>query len=481
MKKTIAALLLSALIGFPAIASDVMPGVSVNDLKINQSGDFLTIDMLLGLKDLRVEANRAVLLTPVLVNGADSMRLPAVGVYGRTRYYQYLRSSDGNMISGAAETVFKASDRPDALDYSQVLRYREWMDGAELKIERTDYGCCRRRLSEDDAAIGRHVGVWFPELVYVTPKGNATKSRSIEGSAFIDFPVNVSTIEPSYRSNSVELRKITASIDSVKSDRDATVTSVWLKGYASPEGPWNFNANLAKNRTASLKEYVDRLYHFPAGVMTTEFDPEDWAGLRKYVKSSNLEHKDRILADIDSDMEPDAKEWRIKSTFPEEYRFLLENVYPSLRHTDYRISYDIRRYTTAAEVREVLETRPQNLALDELYLLAGEYEPGTPEFTEVYETAVRLFPSDPMANLNAANAAMRRGDNDAAARYLDRAGDSADAVYGRAALEIRKKNYEAALPLLRRAESMGLKQAGETLAEVERIQELNRIYGPKAL
>ena len=249
------------------------------------------------------------------------------------------------------------------------------------------------------------------------------------------------------------------------------MTSVWLKGFASPEGPWDNNVRLARERTASVKEYVDRLYNFPAGVMTTEFDPEDWAGLRRYVESSNLEHKDRILADIDLDMAPDAKEWRIKSTYPEEYRFLLENVYPGLRHTDYRISYTLRHYSDVNEIRRVLQERPQNLDLDELYLLAAEYEPGTPEFTEVYETAVRMFPNDPLANLNAANAAMRRGDNEAAARYLTKAGDSAEAVYSRAALEIRNNNFQAALPLLRKAQSMGLKQAGATLQQVEKLLE----------
>ncbi len=300
----------------------------------------------------------------------------------------------------------------------------------------------------------------------MVPAPKAQKTREIHGSAYVEFPVNVSKILPDYRTNSAELGKIIASIDTVKNDRDASVTSVWLKGFASPEGPWDNNVRLARERTASVKEYVDRLYNFPAGVMTTEFDPEDWAGLRRYVESSNLEHKARILADIDSDLAPDAKEWRIKSTYPEEYRFLLENVYPGLRHTDYRISYTLRHYSDVNEIRRVLQERPQNLDLDEFYMLAAEYAPGTPEFTEVYETAVRMFPADPLANLNAANAAMRRGDNEAATRYLTKAGDSAEAVYARAALEVRKKNYEAAKTLLRKAQSMGVSQAAETLQQL---------------
>ena len=472
MKKTITNIILlaSSVAGVAAPVS-ALPGVTVSDLKMEQSGDYLSVGMKLGLDGLDVPSNRAVLITPRLINGADTLSLPAVGVYGRTRYYYYQRNNGDAMISGTAEQSFKASQAPSVIEYSEVIPYAEWMNGAVLRLYRDEYGCCRNLMASADEALGRHIGSWFPELVYVMPQAKAQKTREIHGSAYVEFPVNVSKILPDYRTNSAELGKILASIDTVKNDRDASVTSVWLKGFASPEGPWDNNVRLARERTASVKEYVDRLYNFPAGVMTTEFDPEDWAGLRRYVESSNLEHKDRILADIDLDMAPDAKEWRIKSTYPEEYRFLLENVYPGLRHTDYRISYTLRHYSDVNEIRRVLQERPQNLDLDELYLLAAEYEPGTPEFTEVYETAVRMFPSDPLANLNAANAAMRRGDNEAAARYLTKAGDSAEAVYSRAALEIRNNNFQAALPLLRKAQSMGLKQAGATLQQVEKLLE----------
>ena len=77
-----------------------------------------------------------------------------------------------------------------------------------------------------------------------------------------------------------------------------------------------------------------------------------------------------------------------------------------------------------------------------------------------------MYPGDPIANLNAANAAMRRGDNDAAARYLAKAGDSAEAVYTRAALEIRKNNIPEARTLLNQALAMGFEQAGVTLKQL---------------
>ena len=114
---------------------------------------------------------------------------------------------------------------------------------------------------------------------------------------------------------------------------------------------------------------------------------------------------------------------------------------------------------------------PQKLSQNEFYLVAGEYEPGTDEFTDVFETAVRMFPNDEVANLNAANAAIRRDDFGMARRYLDKAGNSAEAVYARGALAVREGDYDAALQYLDKAKTMGLEQAGRTLDELnERLK-----------
>ena len=240
-----------------------------------------------------------------------------------------------------------------------------------------------------------------------------------------------------------------------------------MKGYASPESPYAHNKELAIGRTAALKKHIQQLYQFEGDVIITDHEPEDWAGLRRYVERSNLEHRTKIIALIDSDLEPDAKELKIKHDYPAEYRFLLQNCYPALRHTDYRISYTIRSYSDVEEIKRIMRERPQKLSLNEFYLAAQEYEPGTDEFAEVFETAVRMFPDDSIANLNAANAAMRRDDLTGAKRYLAKAGNSPEAVYARGALAIRQKDYDNARHYLNKAKSLGLEQAGTTLEQLE--------------
>ena len=448
---------------------DITPGVSIENFNMNREGKYLTVEINLDLNKLNVDANRAVLLTPRLVNGTDSLDLPSVGIYGRRRYYYYVRNGIGS-ISGENETVYRAAGKPDSVAYNNLAEYEDWMDGATLKFHRSDWGCCHEILAEYEGIVGRHREAFFPELVFVQPKAEVMKSRSLSGSAYIDFPVDQTVIYPDYRRNTVELGKIQATIDSVRNDKDITITSVWLKGFASPESPYKHNTDLAIGRTAALKKHIGQLYHFADNIIQTDYEPEDWAGLRRYVEQSNIDHRTEILVMIDSDMEPDAKEAKIKRTYPEEYRFMLQNFYPALRHTDYRIDYNIRTFSEADEIRRIMAEQPQKLSLNEFYLVAGKYEPGTDEFTDVFETAVRMFPNDEIANLNAANAAIRRDDFAMARRYLDKAGDSAEAVYARGALAVREGYIDTARRYLSKAKEMGLEKAALTLKELDERQ-----------
>lgn len=471
MKKISGIIAVLACIGISAGAQEagqnVVSGVSVGSLRIERPGNYLVVDMILDLKGLDVDGNRAVLLTPRLTNDSHRMDLESIGVYGRRRYYYYVRNGE-SMLTGKEEQSFKASEKPDEIVYHCVIPYADWMNGSELSLYRGDYGCCNTLLANEEGIIGEHSEKFFPELIYIRPLAEREKSRSIEGSAYIDFPVDKTEIYPDYRRNTAELGRIAATIDSVRNDSDITITSVWLKGFASPESPYAHNRDLAMGRTDALKNYIQKLYRFGDGIISTDYEAEDWAGLRAYVEQSDLRHRSEILALIDSDLEYDVKETRIKREYPDDYRYLLRDCYPALRHTDYRIAYTIRTYTDAEDIRKVIEEQPQKLDLNEFYLLAQEYEPGSDEFSEVFETAVRIYPKDPVANLNAANAAIRRGDLSAAGRYLAKAGDSPEAVYARGALAIRQEDYENARKHLFQAKELGLEQAALTLEELEK-------------
>ena len=73
-----------------------------------------------------------------------------------------------------------------------------------------------------------------------------------------------------------------------------------------------------------------------------------------------------------------------------------------MRRSEYRIDYTVREFTVE-EGREIIKTRPQQLSLSEMFAVANSYETGSKEYNDVFEIAVRMYSSDPVANLNAAN------------------------------------------------------------------------------
>ena len=153
---------------------------------------------------------------------------------------------------------------------------------------------------------------------------------------------------------------------------------------------------------------------------------------------------------------------------------MLDNCYPALRHSDYTIEYEVRSYVDPVDIEKVLRTAPQNLSLEEFYILAETYESGSDEFNELFETAVRMYPNDPVANLNAANSAIQRNDYRSAARYLEKAGNLPEAVYTRGVLEVYLENADKAKAYFEEAHTLGVPQAKSAVVEVSKNRNIIR-------
>ncbi len=440
----------------------------------------LSVDIDIDFTRLNIKTTQMVVLTPIIVNGDNSQTLRSIAVYGRNRRIYYLRNSDEKPTS-TTDIELTRTEARDVVAYNTTTYFADWMEGCSIELLRTDYGCCGTPSTIDRTELVDRfpIEAYYPELIYLRPKPEAVKMRKINGSAFIDFPVSRTAIYPDYRNNPVELAKITGTIDSVKDDKDVTIKSIFIKGYASPESPYSNNTRLAKGRTEALKVYVENMYHFDEDFIQTDYEPEDWAGLERYVEASSLPHKEEILAAIRSNREPDNKEWFIKSNWKEDYRYLLDNCYPALRHSDYTIEYNVRSYSDPVEIEQILNTAPQNLSLEEFFILAQSYEPGSDKFNELFETAVRMYPLDPVANLNAANSAILKGDYKGAMRHIEKAGDMAEAVYTRAVLEMYMGNKAEAKRHFEEAQKLGIAQAEEALAEVSKNRNIIKMNDKK--
>ena len=477
MKKTLIIFIFAAALLFAAplaLAQTVESGsVSAENVKFSKNGDDLVIQMDLNTTGLDIKGNRMVIITPEVSDGINTETLSSVGLYGRKRYMFYLRNIQDKLFGVSDEKAIRSKDAPDIIPYSAIIPFQGWMEKAALKLNVQEKGCANCDKGSDEGLLADRpmipeAPVIKPKAAYVTPQAEAVKSRSLEGRAFINFEVNKTVIKPDYMTNPAELDKIVATIDSVKNDSDIQVKSISIKGFASPEGSWANNERLAKGRTTALKNYINNLYKFDNDLISTSYEVEDWDGLKAFVEGSNLAAKDDILAIINEGGDADKKEAKIKAKFPEQYDFLLKNVYPSLRHSDYVINYVISNFSDPKEIREIAKTAPQKLSLNEFFLAAQDCESGSEEFADLFETAVRMYPDNEVANLNAASSELSHGDLVNAEKHLKKAGNSPQAQYARAMLLALKGNYSDALPKLR-ALSNQVPEAADAVAQIENI------------
>ena len=444
--------------------------IGIEPVRLEQSGDFLYIDMNFILKDVKVRT----------AHGVDY--LPKVSVKGKDEYLAYerrlsLMSAKEKRKHVAPYLVKKSNKRTnDTIRYRYVLPYESWMADAKLNVQRDECGCGESTLMSvqpviDQVTLERILSPYIvnPHFAYVEPKVEVVKSREIQAECFLDFEVNKINIRPEYMNNPRELAKIRVMIDDLKLDPSIKVNRLDIIGYASPEGTLATNKRLSEGRAMALRDYLASRYDFPRNQYHIIFGGENWDGLIDALETLDMDYKNEmldIIQDIPIEKGRETKLMQLRGGVP--YRYLLKNVFPSLRVAICKVNYDIKNFNVD-EAKEVIKRRPQNLSLNEMFLVANTYPKGSQEFIDVFETAVRMYPDSEIANMNAATAALSRNDLISAERYLKKM-ESQEywPEYNNAMgiLTLLKGDYELAEEYLNKARELGLDVATDNLEEL---------------
>ena len=456
--------------------------IGIEPVRLEQSGDFLYIDMNFILKDVKVRTEYGVDFIHQLVAPANTYNLPKVSVKGKDEYLAYerrlsLMSPKEKRKHVAPYLVKKSNKRTnDTIRYRYVLPYESWMADAKLNVQRDECGCGESTLMSvqpviDQVTLERILSPYIvnPHFAYVEPKVEVVKSREIQAECFLDFEVNKINIRPEYMNNPRELAKIRVMIDDLKLDPSIKVNRLDIIGYASPEGTLATNKRLSEGRAMALRDYLASRYDFPRNQYHIIFGGENWDGLIDALETLDMDYKNEVLdiiQDIPIEKGRETKLMQLRGGVP--YRYLLKNVFPSLRVAICKVNYDIKNFNVD-EAKEVIKRRPQNLSLNEMFLVANTYPKGSQEFIDVFETAVRMYPDSEIANMNAATAALSRNDLISAERYLKKM-ESQEywPEYNNAMgiLTLLKGDYELAEEYLNKARELGLDVATDNLEEL---------------
>lgn len=216
-----------------------------------------------------------------------------------------------------------------------------------------------------------------------------------------------------------ELAHIHDLMDEVGQSNGIVISKIDVLGYASPEGSVRNNLMLSANRARSMATYIADKYHLPATLFASQSGGEDWQGLDSLVRlDPAVPSRQDVLQLLATEQNAQQRKTRLAALDGgRPYSYMLANIYPQLRRVRVYLYYIVKNFLLE-EAREVFREHPHNLSLNEMYQLALSYPEGSQDFVDIFETAVRLFPHDPTANLNAAVAALQQNNTERAESYL---------------------------------------------------------------
>ncbi len=515
MKRYITILLVAISLCGSSVAQKIghtIKGAKVEVQKFSYENDSVKLDLNYNLDDLKIGVNESMIFTPTLTKQDETMTLPTLVVKRRGSAVSYKRATTlGNQqaideydeVFGEPYKVIEyyGSNKAKSAQYSVSFPYERWMVGSQLFLDCNTYGCCESEnegmLIPWDNELKIDIPVvdafaFIPEVEFVKPEKVAVKRRDIQYSSALIFKVNSTVINPNLSNNQKELNSIDSMMQSVISDEDYTITKVNIIGFASPEGTLAGNMRLSKGRAAALETLMKRKYKMISPKLyNVQFGGENWIKLHEIVAQSDYPWKNDVLSIIDNYSIENGRESRLMNLqggVP--YKYLLHNVFPSTRLVVVDVEYNIDAYDLV-RIGELIDTKPQNLSLEEMYRLSETYAIEDSEFEKIFMTAVQIYPNDEVAQNNALVTEIRKGDVSKVADLAQRADKettSAEFANTLGVYFLMAGEYEKAEEMLAKAAELGSQKAARNqklletkLENLRQIKESNdfkrKIYG----
>ena len=250
-------------------------------------------------------------------------------------------------------------------------------------------------------------------------------AMATEQNNYKNVNTTVVTADLVYKINSSVLSKKatqTAEVAALKEsvegylNNDRAAQSVYVKGYASPDGPEKFNDKLSDKRSQSGLKAVQKLLAETGLNIDAAAYGEDWDGFKAAVAASDIKDKDLILQVLGMYTSSAEREKEIKN-LASVFGALKTDVLPQLRRAQIVNTIDVTGKTDAEMVALIKEGRVAELSLEELLHIA-EVEPAVAEVA--LKAAAETY-NDARAYNNLAIALAKQGDFDGALKALDKA------------------------------------------------------------
>lgn len=323
--------------------------------------------------------------TPVLKYSAGSKDLQKFAAQG-----QKVRGNNKVIVKKTGGTV----------NYSDKFAYTPDMQASELFAQIV--GSKKKKSLEFPQVKLADGIIATSQLLSVAPKpviGKDTYKRitedAIEGQ--IMYQINRAEVRKSELQGE-SLQKLKEEMAAAKANERVEIKGAQVLAYASPDGAFDFNANLSDKRKGTAQSvFVKELS--AAKIAENSGDdflqllstPEDWEGFKTLMEQSSIKDKELILRVLSMYSDPEVREREIKN-LSAAFTEIKDQILPQLRRSRLRLNLNIIGLSDD-EIREISKTNPSALKIEEI-LYAATLTQDLKEKAAIYEAAVKSYPND---------------------------------------------------------------------------------------
>lgn len=352
-------------------------GIRIVPQRISVKNDSLHVQLRMDLNEVRVGRSRAFIFTPQLLGeGKQQLSLPAVVISGSIRDRQDRREAALSLCKECTVPYLRIRDSRNVsknITYHISIPYASWMRHAMLLLKQESRECCGNELLAVDTLqcdLGLAAVAGIPQLPVVKmkphpeeavkpkvvkpepaavtrPKSTMVSTSKVASATtesvvlYFDYPIGKDDIHPDLKNNRYEIDKIDRLIAPLQRTHFASVKSIRICGYCSPDGNYGDNERLAEARSRFFSIYLRSMYGIPRGLIEVSSVAEDWEGLVDLLMRDNPPYRDAALRVISRYGIFNGREkYLMELQGGSPYKDMLRHFFPKLRRIEVIVRYE---------------------------------------------------------------------------------------------------------------------------------------------
>lgn len=307
----------------------------------------------------KLRSNESVEITPWLSHAEQTLILPSLIICGKKQYRLNRRSlelmsrQEKDSYMQHINDIRLESPKTHLESYETTIAFEDWMDQLSLDIAYLPCHCGNK--NGKIAGKTKRIGQFMPVEANKTtnaPIGISNDPAEVSlpiqhydtlEYVFKDslmFPKAVSLPDFNFGNNA----QVWSSIQQLLTQNtreEINITSIQIDAYASPEGIYQFNKELSKNRSVAIEEVLIRYLTNPDNLIYINYHGEDWEGLTELLIKSNPAYKNDVQEIIRNRGIFHGREKELMLLDKgKPYLELQKNLFPKLRRVVIKINYN---------------------------------------------------------------------------------------------------------------------------------------------